>query len=62
MANRIKKSEHNGAKNGGGAWETRENAKAMSNKVRRENDKFEAASLSERERYWLWRKGYIDEY
>lgn len=39
MANRITKTEHNGAKNGGGAWETRANAKQMSKKQRRVNDR-----------------------
>lgn len=39
MAHSIKKSEHNGAKNGGGAWMKRIDAKKESNKVRRANDK-----------------------
>ena len=39
MANGIRKSEHNGAKNGGGAWMKREDAKHQSNRVRREDDK-----------------------
>jgi hypothetical protein len=39
MANAIKKSEHNGPKNGGGAWMKREDAKHQGNRVRREDDK-----------------------
>lgn len=31
--------DHNGAKNGGGAWMKREDAKAFTKKVRRANDK-----------------------
>lgn len=42
MAFRIVKTEHNGAKNGGGAWMTRREAKTMSNRRRRQNDKREA--------------------
>ena len=42
MANAIRKSEHNGAKNGGGAWMKRHEAKEQSNRVRRENDKKES--------------------
>ena len=33
------KSEHNGAKNGGGHWGTRIEAKTLSRKKRRANDK-----------------------
>ncbi|MHA2067270.1 MAG: hypothetical protein ACXABY_23125 [Candidatus Thorarchaeota archaeon] len=36
------KTEHSGAKNGGGYWGKREEAKKVSNKARRENDKKEA--------------------
>ena len=39
MANAKLKTEHNGAKNGGGAWDTRFNAKKASRKARRSNDK-----------------------
>ena len=35
------KSEHSGAKNGGGYWGTREEAKKVSKKIRRANDKKE---------------------
>ncbi len=42
------KTEHNGAKNGGGAWDRRVVAKAESRKLRRENAKRELrAALSE---------------
>lgn len=34
-----KKTEHAGAKNGGGHWGTREEAKALSKKARRINNK-----------------------
>lgn len=42
------RTEHSGAKNGGGAWETREDAKLISSSMRRRNDR-EAidASLAE---------------
>lgn len=33
------KTEHSGAKNGGGYWGTREEAKEKSNKIRRQHDK-----------------------
>ncbi len=36
------KTEHAGAKNGGGHWGPRAEAKALSNKARREADKQEA--------------------
>lgn len=36
---RILKTQHNGAKNGGGAWTNRHDAKKLSNKQRRMNDK-----------------------
>ena len=39
MANRARKSEHSGAKSGGGHWGTRQEAKRFSKKVRRTNDK-----------------------
>lgn len=35
------KSEHSGAKNGGGFWGTREEAKTISKSLRRNNDKEE---------------------
>ncbi len=38
MAHKLK-TEHNGAKNGGGAWTCREDAKKLSNIKRRINDK-----------------------
>jgi hypothetical protein len=41
LGKRKKKSEHAGAKNGGGHWGTREEAKLISRKVRRHNDKKE---------------------
>jgi hypothetical protein len=39
---RKTKTEHNGAKNGGGYWGNREEAKKISNKVRRQIDKNES--------------------
>ena len=39
LGKRKRKSEHAGAKNGGGHWGSREEAKAISKKVRRSNDK-----------------------
>jgi hypothetical protein len=36
---RIKKTEHTGAKNGGGFWGTRDEAKSLSKKLRRANGK-----------------------
>jgi len=35
MSNRIRKTEHAGAKNGGGYWGKRDEAKALSKKIRR---------------------------
>jgi len=35
MSNRIRKTEHAGAKNGGGYWGKRHEAKTLSNKIRR---------------------------
>jgi hypothetical protein len=35
MSNRIRKTEHAGAKNGGGYWGKRYEAKALSKKIRR---------------------------
>ena len=35
----IVKTEHSGAKNGGGFWGYRSEAKRLSNKARRHNDK-----------------------
>lgn len=43
MANEVVKTEHAGAKNGGGYWGYRADAKAMSNRTRRAADKAEAA-------------------
>ena len=44
MANKVTKTEHSGAKNGGGGfWGLRSDAKAMSNSERRKADKTEAA-------------------
>jgi len=40
MAKKIK-TEHSGAKNGGGHWGTREEAKTISKSLRRNNDKEE---------------------
>ena len=37
--NRRLKTEHTGAKNGGGSWRPRKEAKSLSKKVHRENDK-----------------------
>jgi hypothetical protein len=39
MANKVRKTEHAGAKNGGGYWGTRLEAKTMSKKTRRKNAK-----------------------
>ena len=39
LGSRKRKSEHVGAKNGGGHWATRDEAKRISKKVRRSNDK-----------------------
>jgi hypothetical protein len=39
MGNKVKKSEHNGAKNGGGHWGDREEAKNHSRKLRRQIEK-----------------------
>lgn len=38
------KTEHTGAKNGGGFWGTRAEAKKMSKRARREADKTESSS------------------
>ena len=35
MSNRIRKTEHVGAKNGGGYWGKRHEAKSLSKKIRR---------------------------
>lgn len=43
LGKRKRKSEHAGAKNGGGHWGTRAEAKRISKKVRRSNDKIEAS-------------------
>lgn len=39
MALKVMKTEHAGAKNGGGFWGRRVEAKAVSRKARRRNDK-----------------------
>jgi hypothetical protein len=39
VAYEVKKTEHAGAKNGGGYWGTRADAKKGSKKARRANDK-----------------------
>ena len=39
MGNGVEKTEHNGAKNGGGAWMRRVDAKRLSKIARRQNDK-----------------------
>ncbi len=39
MTRKKIKSEHSGAKNGGGHWGTRDDAKVLSKKVRRESNK-----------------------
>lgn len=36
MAYKVKKTEHGGAKNGGGFWGTRAEAKKASSKIRRQ--------------------------
>ncbi len=44
MAKRQRtKTEHSGAKNGGGYWGTREEAKQISNRLRREQDRRQIA-------------------
>lgn len=40
------KTEHSGAKNGGGYWGTREEAKKISKKIRRNNSKRELKDLT----------------
>lgn len=40
------KTEHSGAKNGGGFWGKRTDAKDVSNHLRREADKLEAKTVS----------------
>ncbi len=42
--NRVMKTEHNGAKNGGGFWGRREEAKSLSRRKRRQQDKKEVFS------------------
>ena len=41
MSNSSIKTDHNGAKNGGGHWGTRREAKKVSGKLRRKNAKTE---------------------
>ena len=43
------KTEHSGAKNGGGYWGKREEAKTSSRKIRRANDKKEVKRQKENE-------------
>jgi hypothetical protein len=42
MAFRVTKTEHAGAKNGGGHWGTRAEAKQHSNRRRRQDEEFSA--------------------
>lgn len=46
------KTEHNGAKNGGGMWDTRANAKRKSSKARRAESKKATAQHWERWERW----------
>jgi riboflavin biosynthesis pyrimidine reductase len=47
------KTEHAGAKNGGGAWMTRAEAKQMAKRQRRQTDEIETAlSTDERDNRW----------
>lgn len=51
MSNRIRKTEHAGAKNGGGYWGKRHEAKTLSKKIRRaESRRLERAELPDEER------------
>jgi hypothetical protein len=43
VGHEVVKTEHSGAKNGGGAWMKREDAKRQSNKARRSNDRKEVS-------------------
>jgi hypothetical protein len=53
MANERIKAEHAGAKNGGGAWMTRSEAKRTAKHQRRREDEIEAAlSTQEHEDRW----------
>jgi hypothetical protein len=49
------KTEHNGAKNGGGHWGKRDEAKRISKKIRRADDKISITLISESslEKDWL---------
>ncbi len=48
MSNRIRKTEHAGAKNGGGYWGKRHEAKTLSKKIRRaESRRLEESESSE---------------
>ncbi len=57
-----KKTEHAGAKNGGGHWGTREEAKALSKKARRINNKKdvrqELSSLKDGPKKSIKRRGH----
>lgn len=51
MSNRIRKTEHAGAKNGGGYWGKRHEAKTLSKKIRRaESRRLERTGLPDEER------------
>lgn len=51
MSNRIRKTEHAGAKNGGGYWGKRHEAKTLSKRIRRaESRRLERAGLPDEER------------
>jgi hypothetical protein len=52
--NKIK-TEHNGAKNGGGYWGKRAEAKRVSNKIRRADEKkmLSLTSESSLKKYWF---------
>jgi riboflavin biosynthesis pyrimidine reductase len=53
MAYERIKTEHAGAKNGGGAWMTRAEAKQTAKRQRRQADEIETAlSTEERDNHW----------
>jgi len=53
MANSVKKTEHAGAKNGGGGyWGLRAEAKHWSNRARRSADRRESQAGLQEERAW----------
>jgi hypothetical protein len=47
MSGKMKKTEHNGAKNGGGFWGRRAEAKRLSKRARRSNGKAECRKARE---------------